>query len=164
MKISSLHIVGVSYKNASAIERGKFSLDHTKSQELLLKAAELGIKSIVINSTCNRVELYAYVNSFTQIIDLLCDYSHGKKSNFNRHLLTGKHKKLENTIKSKKNEPQELEKEPTIKEEIIVKDFKCECGKIYKHYPSLWTHKKTCTFIEETQIVEKTEGSNDIKI
>ena len=32
-----------------------------------------------------------------------------------------KHKKLENTIKAKKNEPQELEKEPTIKEEIIVK-------------------------------------------
>ncbi len=93
----------------------------------------------------------------------LCDYKCSKKSNFNRHLLTGKHKKLENTIKSKKNEPQELEKEPTIKEEIIVKDFKCECGKIYKHYPSLWTHKKTCTFIEETQIVEKNEGSNDYK-
>ena len=84
MKISSLHIVGVSYKNASAIERGKFSIDHSKSQELLLKAAELGIKSIVINSTCNRVELYAYVNSFTQIIDLLCDYSQGKKTNFNK--------------------------------------------------------------------------------
>ena len=28
----------------------------------------------------------------------LCDYKCSKKSNFNRHLLTGKHKKLENTI------------------------------------------------------------------
>ena len=106
-----------------------------------------------------------------------CDYTCCKKSNFNRHLLTVKHKKLENIIKYNKKESIELQKEPiekqketiekqkepTIKEEIIVKDFKCECGKIYKHYPSLWTHKKTCTFIEETQIVEKTEGSNDYK-
>ena len=102
-----------------------------------------------------------------------CDYKCSKKSNFNRHLLTAKHKKLENTIKSNQNEQLELEKEQkpielkkeeeVIKQEIIVNDFKCECGKVYKHYPSLWTHKKTCTFIEDTQIVEKNEGSNDYK-
>ena len=100
----------------------------------------------------------------------LCDYNCSKKSNFNRHLTTVKHKKLENTIKSKKNEPNEVkkesnehEKESIEKVESIIKDFKCECGKIYKHYPSLWTHKKNCTFIEETQIVETNEGSNDYK-
>ena len=82
MKIPSLHIVGVSYKNANAIERGKFSLDQTNSKKLLLDAARLGIESIVVNSTCNRVEIYAYINNFESIIDLLCKHSHGKKSDF----------------------------------------------------------------------------------
>tara|TARA_B110000444_G_scaffold260034_1_gene305636 strand:+ start:1826 stop:2764 length:939 start_codon:yes stop_codon:yes gene_type:complete len=93
----------------------------------------------------------------------LCQYKCIKKSNFNRHLTTVKHKTLENAIKSKKNEQNDVEKEPMDKPSIIVKNFKCECGKQYKHYPSLWTHKKNCTFIEYTQIVEKTDGSNDYK-
>tara|TARA_B100000965_G_scaffold339531_1_gene307237 strand:- start:498 stop:1730 length:1233 start_codon:yes stop_codon:yes gene_type:complete len=82
LKIPSLHIVGVSYKNANAIERGKFSLDQTNSKKLLLDAARLGIESIVVNSTCNRVEIYAYINNFESIIDLLCKHSSGKKSDF----------------------------------------------------------------------------------
>mgnify|MGYP006087834265 CR=1 FL=1 len=101
-----------------------------------------------------------------------CHYKCFKKSNFNRHLLTAKHQKLENTITINQNEqlklkkeqkPLEVKKEEAIKQEILLGDFKCECGKAYKHYPSLWTHKKNCTFIEDTQIVEKPEGSNDYK-
>ena len=53
--ISTLRIIGVSYKNASASDRGKFGLDLTNSKNILEEAKKLGIKSIVINSTCNRV-------------------------------------------------------------------------------------------------------------
>ena len=99
-----------------------------------------------------------------------CVYKCSKKSNFNRHLETAKHKKLENTMNSNKNEP-ETETEIV---EIYTNNFSCPCGKVYKHTSSLWTHKKTCVFIDETQIVnitpdivatEKTDvsGSGDYK-
>ena len=54
--ISTLRIIGVSYKNASASDRGKFGLDLTNSKNILEEATKLGIKSIVINSTCNRLD------------------------------------------------------------------------------------------------------------
>ena len=47
-----------------------------------------------------------------------CDFRCSKQSDFNRHLLTAKHKILTNTYeKSQKN----------------ATSFKCECGKEYKH-------------------------------
>ena len=82
MKINSLHIIGVSYKNASAFLRGKYSLDIESSKKLLLEAKQIGIESIVVNSTCNRVEIYALVNDPQIIIQLLCKYSFGNQADF----------------------------------------------------------------------------------
>ena len=59
-----------------------------------------------------------------------------KKTDFNRHLLTSKHLRLQNTTNDyEKNEILEIKK------------FACECGKKYKHHSSLWSHKKKCDFI-----------------
>ncbi len=82
MKINSLHIIGVSYKNASAFLRGKYSLEIESSKKLLLEAKQIGIESIVVNSTCNRVEIYALVNDPQIIIQLLCKYSFGNQADF----------------------------------------------------------------------------------
>ena len=59
-----------------------------------------------------------------------CDFKCSKKSEFDRHLDTRKHKLLTNpdTISYKKT--------PT--------KFLCDCGKEYKHRQSLFFHKKTC--------------------
>jgi hypothetical protein len=59
-----------------------------------------------------------------------CDFKCCKKSEFERHLDTRKHKILTNpdTIISQKT--------PT--------KFLCDCGKEYKHRQSLFFHKKTC--------------------
>ena len=55
-----------------------------------------------------------------------CDYITSIKSNYNKHLITAKHK---NANKS------------------IVKEFhECKCGKNYKHLQSLCRHKKICNF------------------
>tara|TARA_Y100000389_G_scaffold174240_1_gene184035 strand:+ start:5545 stop:6411 length:867 start_codon:yes stop_codon:yes gene_type:complete len=61
-----------------------------------------------------------------------CDYSTSYKKDFNKHLLTDKHKMLTNVDK-------ELPK-------VLKKDFSCECGKIYKHRQSLNVHKKKCNY------------------
>ena len=69
-----------------------------------------------------------------------CDYSTCKKSDYTKHLTTRKHKLRSNTI----------EISPCIK------DFKCDCGKTYKHQSSLWNHKQKCTVID-IEVVETNE-------
>ena len=64
-----------------------------------------------------------------------CDYKCFKKSDYNRHILTVKHKRLTETNNfahfSAKN----------------LSDYICLCGNSYKHASSLCKHKKTCEFI-----------------
>jgi len=61
-----------------------------------------------------------------------CNYKCCKQSDFNKHLLTAKHKILHNT---------------TQKSPKVAKSFLCDCGKKYKHHSSLWKHKKVCVRI-----------------
>ena len=83
-----------------------------------------------------------------------CDYKCNKKSNFNRHLESVKHKKMENTILTTiKNEQNE-------QNELINKEFKCICGKSYKHYPSLWNHKLKCSYVEKEEEEEEKNRNN----
>ena len=56
-----------------------------------------------------------------------CNYNCNKKGDFNRHLLTAKHKRLMETNNYIKNT-----------------SYDCVCGKSYKHQSSLSKHKKTC--------------------
>ena len=73
-----------------------------------------------------------------------CHFSCSKKSNYNFHISTLKHKIRTNTN----------EKMPKN-----ARAYNCECGKIYKHASSLWNHKKKCNFIEE-----ETESQNQLII
>ena len=64
----------------------------------------------------------------------ICDYSTSRKSQYNRHLMTAKHKILTN---------------PNKKSSAAQQVFACDCGKIYKHLSSLCAHRKTCNMIEK---------------
>ena len=68
-----------------------------------------------------------------------CDFKCSKMSDWNRHIITLKHKNLTNPNASL------IKKEPT---------FKCECGKIYKHSSTLSTHKKKCNAIKSELVPE----------
>ena len=70
----------------------------------------------------------------------VCDFSCTRKNNYDKHLTTRKHKNLTN---------------PNKKEE---KKHICECGKIYKHAPTLSHHKKTCKYLNDIDAV-----TNDVK-
>jgi hypothetical protein len=70
---------------------------------------------------------------------ICCDYSTSRKSQYDRHLLTDKHKNTENTTNSNKKVP----KGSGI--------FVCECGQKYKDRTGLWRHKKKCV-VNESQI------------
>ena len=62
-----------------------------------------------------------------------CDFKCIKKGDYNRHILTPKHKLMTNNDKN------------TSKNIIL---FECECGKSYKHRQNLHTHKKKCSVIQ----------------
>ena len=79
-----------------------------------------------------------------------CDFQCSKESNYNRHLMTRKHKIRTNTNK----------KVPKNAEQ-----YNCNCGKKYKHASSLWNHKKNCENeenhdVQQTQINPSTDNEN----
>ena len=78
------YALGVSYKNADLITRGDFSLGLEQRDALILDAKKEGIKEILVNSTCNRTELYAHVTDPSQLINLLCKHSHGTSAVFDQ--------------------------------------------------------------------------------
>ena len=77
-----------------------------------------------------------------------CDFKCSKKSEWDRHILTLKHKRND---KMMTNDDKITPKSATL--------FQCECGKEYKHRQGLWCHKKSCK--EAPPIVD---ASNNIII
>ena len=86
----------------------------------------------------NAIQKIAY--KFTCIY---CDYNTNKKYDYNKHLFTSKHKERENAIQISQSN------------KII-----CRCNKTFKHYSSLYRHKKKCIKIEE--IVNPNTKNNEI--
>ena len=56
----------------------------------------------------------------------ICDYITSRQSQFDRHVLTDKHKILQN---------------PTSKKFHMKGQYGCLCGKAYKHSSTLYAHK-----------------------
>jgi aromatic ring hydroxylase len=75
-----------------------------------------------IKSSQKVAEIFSCIN---------CNYNTCKKSNYNKHLLTNKHKKLINVNKSS--------------QKVADNNSVCEnCNKIFKSYVGLWKHNKKC--------------------
>ena len=81
-KHNSFYTVGLSYKKANADVRGKFSLEPTAMEQLLIKAKAEEIDGLLIISTCNRTELHGFAQHPYQLIKLLCDHSKGTVEEF----------------------------------------------------------------------------------
>tara|TARA_B100000965_G_scaffold383121_1_gene382061 strand:+ start:413 stop:1327 length:915 start_codon:yes stop_codon:yes gene_type:complete len=74
----------------------------------------------------------------------ICDYGCSKKYNFDKHLLSLKHKKSENMTNSDQNMINSDQKVAKVANE--EENYICECGKKYKHKRSLWYHQTTCNY------------------
>lgn len=68
-------------------------------------------------------------NSPTLFYCKICHYTCSKRSDYDKHLTTTKHKRL-------------------TKKSPLAIEYKCECGKIYNHRQSLHKHKKKCISLE----------------
>lgn len=66
----------------------------------------------------------------------ICNFVCSKKSNYDKHVLTRKHKMM--TFNDKKM-PKNTEEH-----------YSCECGRVYKHRQGLSVHKKKCSYVNES--------------
>ena len=72
-----------------------------------------------------------------------CNYICYKKYNYDRHLLSSKHKKSTFSI-NQATQNEQIEQ---------LTAYKCEnCNKVYKDRTGLWRHKKTCNNVIETNV------------
>lgn len=81
---NSFYTIGLNYKKANANIRGKFSLDDTSSEKILLQAHTQDIDGLLVTSTCNRTELHGFAEHPFQLIKLLCDNTRGSVEEFER--------------------------------------------------------------------------------
>ena len=79
-----------------------------------------------------------------------CHYNTSRKSQYDRHILTDKHKKItQDDVSSYIKVPKSSE------------SYFCKCGKEYKHRQGLWKHKKTCKAEDNSNNVVVKENIND---
>lgn len=84
-----------------------------------------------------------------------CDYCTNRKSQWDRHLLTGKH-----MINVNRNQKVPDDNDITT----VIEIHKCGCGRTYKYLSGLCKHQKSCKFLNksnETQLVNNT-NTNDL--
>lgn len=79
---SSFYTIGLNYKKADAVLRGKFSMEETSMNALLESAKAKGIDGLLATSTCNRTELHGFAKHPFQLIKLLCDHTKGTVEEF----------------------------------------------------------------------------------
>ena len=85
MKTHFFNVIGISYQNADTSTRGKFNLNFENSQKLIKHSSKIGIDSLVVNSTCNRVEIYSSSQDFDVLTELFCKYSNGSIKDFKKY-------------------------------------------------------------------------------
>ncbi|MDA7812775.1 glutamyl-tRNA reductase [Flavobacteriaceae bacterium] len=85
MKASFFNVIGISYKNANTSVRGMFSLNLDQSKLLIQESLNEGIDNLIVNSTCNRVEIYSSSLDVNLLIKLLCKYSRGTNRDFKKY-------------------------------------------------------------------------------
>ena len=81
-KHNSFYTIGLNYKKADAVIRGKFSLDDVAMENLLVLAKSQDLDGLLVTSTCNRTELHGFAQHPFQLIKLLCDNTLGTIEEF----------------------------------------------------------------------------------
>ena len=76
-----------------------------------------------------------------------CNYNTSRKSQYERHFSTDKHKRLQNNDAGT----------------ILNKKYICECGREYKYRQGLYNHRKTCKGEKKENIIIQSENKDEMK-
>jgi hypothetical protein len=96
---------------------------------------------------------------------IACHYCSSRQSNYTAHLLTAKHQRLTQILT---NTDENARNEAKTAAASNANKYECSCGKKYAQRQSLFTHKKTCVFLQKGPLDEKTavivEDSNKLGV
>ena len=76
-----------------------------------------------------------------------CNFNTCKQNDYKRHLLTDKHKRLQNNDKSG----------------VENKKYICDCGREYKYRQGLYNHRKSCKGEKKENIIIQSENKDEMK-
>lgn len=82
---SNFFLVGIDHKTAGVEVREKFSLNEAQASHLISDYKKLGGDGMMVVSTCNRTEIYAFGNCPRDIISLFCKHTGNDHELFYRH-------------------------------------------------------------------------------
>ncbi len=82
---ANFFLVGIDHRSASVDVREKFSLSETQASHIIHDYKQLGGDGIMVVSTCNRTEIYAFGNCPRDIIALFCKHTETELSLFYLH-------------------------------------------------------------------------------
>ena len=90
--ILNFYVAGINYKKTDAATRGMFSISSEHYEYLLGAAAEHGVSSLFVLSTCNRTELYGIADNADRLVSLLCSCTQGDVDTFRQtaYILRGR--------------------------------------------------------------------------
>jgi glutamyl-tRNA reductase len=78
-------VIGISHWYADLSVRERFALN-SQSQQLLLQEAEaIGMRGVIVLSTCNRTELFTRSDRAEMLVGLLLKYSYGSRTEFEKY-------------------------------------------------------------------------------
>jgi hypothetical protein len=76
-----------------------------------------------------------------------CDYTTVRQSQYDRHMLTSKHKRI--TLDNESDN------------DLVQNHFQCQCGKTYNYLSGLCKHKKKCKGTEDTETYQSLDKPDD---
>ncbi len=81
-RFANFFLIGIDHQKADVSTREKFSLNEEQAQHLIHDYQSAGGDGILVLSTCNRTELYAFANCPRDLIALFCKHSGNSKQDF----------------------------------------------------------------------------------
>lgn len=80
--------IGINHWSAPVTIREHFSLSEARKLALYEDAKILGIKQLIVISTCNRTELFSYEAKTSDLVELMIKFSSGTAKEFEEHGFT----------------------------------------------------------------------------
>lgn len=84
-RFANFFMIGIDHSTSDVETRERFSLSEEKSNQLIQEYREGGGDGIMVLSTCNRSEIYAFASCPRELIALFCKYSENGKELFEAH-------------------------------------------------------------------------------
>lgn len=83
--LNNFFAIGVNYRKTDAAMRSQFAVSQEQYNSILMRAAAMECRDLLVLSTCNRTELYGFAPQSVTLIQLLCEATQADQNAFAEH-------------------------------------------------------------------------------